>query len=317
MSFASATCIIDRGPFDSKLRSMRLRRSTFVALVAFLSLTGCRSGDDRSANSRQKNGTARTGPAGSLAGSVPWFPRTAPLLLAPGRSPDWSLIALADTTELEPEGSLLDSNATFIRLDGGSAPGRVAITQSAEGCIEASLDPAPSTPWGVGFIGGAPTPLRVDSMRGMSRQDSSALTRVAYRLASTVPNGPGSRFTGLPFSVVELWRARLPDGATAVAATLRRQINQEDSPLEERTFIIAESDATAPDGYALMYSEQSSGAEETVESRELLAAVTFPPATAVDFIVSHDFGDQTAYSIVERVARAHWVMRWASRRFSC
>jgi hypothetical protein len=296
---------------------MRLRRFTFVALAASLSLTGCRSGDDRSANSRRKNGSAPNGPAGPSTASVPWFSGTAPLLLAPGRSTDQSLIALADTMEIEPEGSLLDSNATFLRLDGTRAAGRVAITQSAEGCIEASIEPAPSTAWGVGFIGGAPTPLRVDSIRGMSRQDSSALTRIAYRLASTVPNGAGSRFTGLPFAIVELWRARLPDGSTAVAATLRRQINQEDSPLEERTFIVAESDSTAPDGYALMYSERSRGSEETVESRELLAAVTFSPATTVDFIVAHDFGDQTAYSIVERVARARWVMRWASRRFSC
>jgi hypothetical protein len=316
MSFALAACIIDRDPFDSKLRSMRFRRSTLAALAASVSLTGCRSGDDRSANSR-KNGAAANGAAGMSAASVPWFPRTAPLLLAPGRSPDRSLIALADTTELEPEGSLLDSNATFIRLDGQSAPGKVAITQSAEGCIEASIDPAPSIAWGVGFIGGSAVPLKVDSIAGMTRQDSSALTRVAYRLASTVPNGAGSRFTGLPFGVVQLWRAKLPDGSTAMAATLRRQINQEDSPLEERTFIIAESDSTAPDGYALMYSEQSSGAEETVESRELLAAVTFPPATAVDFIVSHDFGDQTSYSIIERVARGRWHVRWASRRFSC
>lgn len=296
---------------------MRFRRSTLAALAASVSLTGCRAGNDQSANARQKNGAALGGASGSSASSVRWFPRTAPLLLAPGRSPDRSLIALADTTELEPEGSLLDSSATFIRLDGGTAPGRVAITQSAEGCIEASIDPAPAMPWGVGFIGGSPAPLKVDSIAGMTRQDSSALTRVAYRLASTVPNGRGSRFTGLPFAIVQLWRARLPDGSTAVAATLRRQINQEDSPLEERTFIVAESDPTAPDGYALMYSEQSSGAEETVESRELLAAVIFPPATAVDFIVAHDFGDQTSYSIIERVARSRWVVRWASRRFSC
>lgn len=317
MSWALATCVIDPGPFDSKLRSMRLRCFAVVSLAASLTLTGCRSDDDRSANSRGKAGTAPNGSGGQSAGAVPWFPGMAPLLLAPDRSPDRSLIALADTLALEPEGALLDSNATFVRLDGSRSSGRVAITQSAEGCIEAVIQPAPSTAWGVGFIGGTPTPLKVDSLRGMSRQDSSTLTRTAYRLASTVPSGAKSRFTGLAFGIVELWRVRLPDGATAMAATLRRQLNQEDSPLEERTFVVAESDSTASDGYALTYSERSSGAEETVESRELLAAVTFPPATVVDFIVAHDFGDQTAYSIVERVVRLRWIMKWASRRFSC
>ena len=297
---------------------MRPGCSTLAVLAASVSLTGCRSGNDHSNNTGQKNGSGLGGARGTSSGSpVRWFPRAAPLLLAPGRSPDQSLIALADTTEIEPEGSMLDSNATFFRLDGGSDPGRVAITQSAEGCIEASIDPAPVKPWGVGFIGGSPTPLKVDSLAGMTRPDSAALTRMAFRLSSTIPSGRASRFTGLPFAVVQIWRARLPDGNTAVAATLRRQINQEDSPLEERTFIIAESDSSAPDGYGLMYSEQSSGAEETVESRELLGAMTFPPANAVDFIVSHDFGDETSYSIVERVGRSRWAVRWASRRFSC
>src|SRR5258708_3259237 len=183
---------------------------------------GCRSGDDRSAKSR-RNGAVVSG-TGVQAPPVPWFPRAAPLLLAPGRSPDRSLIALAGAMGAEPECSVLDSNAPFTPLDGGNAPGRGAVG---------------------------------------------------------------------------------------------RQVSAEDSPLEERTFIVAESDATATDGFAKVYFEQSSGAEETVESRELLAAVTFPPSTAVDLIVSHDFGDETSYSIVERVVRGRWLVRWASRRFSC
>jgi hypothetical protein len=30
-----------------------------------------------------------------------------------------------------------------------------------------------------------------------------------------------------------------------------------------------------------------------------------------------NFGDETSYSIVERVARGRWIVRWASGRFSC
>src|SRR2546430_9513705 len=45
----------------------------------------------------QKGGTSRNGSGGQSAGAVPWFPGMAPLLLAPGRSPDRSLIVLADT----------------------------------------------------------------------------------------------------------------------------------------------------------------------------------------------------------------------------
>jgi hypothetical protein len=107
------------------------------------------------------------------------------------------------------------------------------------------------------------------------------------------------------------------DGNTVFVAAMRRQLNQEDSPLEERTFIVAESDPAASDGYSLVYSERSSGAEETVESRELLAAVTFPGSNAVELIVSHDFGDETSYALVERSAPRQWKMKWVSRRHSC
>jgi hypothetical protein len=293
---------------------MHLIRFGMVSLgITIVLLEGCRSGDKSSSAAGPGNdaGTAQG------ASTVSWFRGAAPLLLAPGRTPDRSLIALADTDQVEPEGALLDSNATFVRLDGTLVKGRVAITQSAEGCTEAAIEPGPTTPWGVGFIGGSPTPLRVDSIRGMSPQDSSSLTRTATRLASTVPNGPGSRFGGLPFVIVDLWRAKLPDANTAVIAALRRQINQEDSPLQERTFVIAETDTLEPDGYSLVYSQRSSGAEETVESRELLAAVTFPQNPAVELVVAHDFGDETSYGIVERSAPRKWVVRWISRRFSC
>jgi hypothetical protein len=121
----------------------------------------------------------------------------------------------------------------------------------------------------------------------------------------------------LPFVLADLWRVHLTDGGMAIVAATRRQINQEDSPLQERTFLVAESDSTALDGYALVYSERSSGPEETVESRELLASTTFAAPASVDLVISRDFGDQTSYSIIERLSRGRWVLRWTSRRFSC
>ena len=95
------------------------------------------------------------------------------------------------------------------------------------------------------------------------------------------------------------------------------QINQEDSPLQERTFLVAESDPGAPDHFTMKYSERSSGAEETVESRDLLGIVRFSPLPAIDLIVSRDFGDESAYSIIERDTAGKWTSRWTSRRFSC
>src|SRR5258708_38398654 len=100
MSAFLATGIIDRDPFDSKLRSMHFRRSTLVTLAASMSLMGCRSGDDRSAKSR-RNGAVVSG-TGVQAPPVPWFPRAAPLLLSPGRALGRSVISLAESVGTEP-----------------------------------------------------------------------------------------------------------------------------------------------------------------------------------------------------------------------
>jgi hypothetical protein len=293
--------------------AMLIRRFAVSAILVGL-VVGCR-GNDRAGRSNASGSKVYNG--SDSGARVAWFANTAPLLLVPNHASDRALLVFADTTVDQATDVPGDSTARLLRLDGTADTARLAVLQSAEGCTESSLDPSPARNWGAGFVDGKPTSLAADSLRAMSRADSSALTRAAYRLASTIPNGPGSRFGGLPFVAVDLWRLKLADGKTAVVASLRRQLNQEDSPLEERTFLVAESDATATDGYSLVYSERASGAEETVESRELLAAVVFPGATAVELVVSHDFGDETSFAIVERTAAQRWHERWVSRRFSC
>jgi len=37
----------------------------------------------------------------------------------------------------------------------------------------------------------------------------------------------------------------------------------------------------------------------------------------VELVFSHDYGEETSYSLVERQAPGKWGLRWASRRFSC
>jgi hypothetical protein len=213
------------------------------------------------------------------------------------------------------EDGTLSEPGTLVRLDGSIEPTRISVSSASEGCVDASLQPAPNAPWGVGFVGGAPRSLHVDSLRAISRADSLALTPVVFRLASGVPNAPGGRFKGLPFVLVDLWRFRAADGAVVIIATTKRQINQEDSPLEERTLIIAESDSSGT--FSLAYSARSTGAEETVEGSELLAVVAFAARADLELIFSHDFGQEGSYSVVEREARGKWKLRWVSGRLSC
>ena len=101
-------------------------------------------------------------------------------------------------------------------------------------------------------------------------------------------------------------------------AALIRRINQEATPLEERTFLVAMSNETAGDSaYATEYTERSSGNEETVESREVVAAVLLGRSKQLAIGLARDFGEDTAYSLLEPGADNRWKLRWTSPRRRC
>ena len=288
---------------------MRQRRLMPLATAVFLAAS-CTSKDAGTAGSR---GEAAPGDSVVERPRLSWFDGTEPLLLAPAHSNDRALVVMADSLAPDLDDGPLQLPGTLVRLDGTLLPVGISISAGSEGCVDAALQPAPSTAWGVGFVGQPPESIQVDSIRAIARQDSAALAPVIFRLASSVQNTPGGRFAGLPFTLVDLWRMKTQGGTTVVVATTKRQINQEDSPLEERTLLVAEADAAG--GFNRVYATRSAGLEETVEGSELLAAVSFGRATQLVF--SHDFGQEVSYSIVERSPNGAWALRWVSRRFSC
>ena len=95
-----------------------------------------------------------------------------------------------------------------------------------------------------------------------------------------------------------------------------RQINQEATPLQERTLLVAERPANDTT-LTTAYWERSYGDEETIESRDVLAAVLIGAARTPALIISHDFGDATAYGFIERVDEGRWRSRWLSGRRQC
>jgi hypothetical protein len=289
---------------------MRFRRLTPITLILAVA-AACTSRDAGSGPARSRGGPDDT----ARASTVAWFDSIQPFILAPAHSNDRALVVAADSLAPDLEEGALNRSASLVRLDGSVSSVSVSISSSSEGCVDAALQPAPASPWGIGFVGQAPLALRVDSMRAISRRDSAALAPIIFRLASSIPNPPGGRFDGLPFSLVDIWRVRAGDGSTIIAATTKRQVSQEDSPAEERTLLVAESDSAG--NYSVFHSSRSAGAEETVEGSELLGVVTFPGRTEIDFVFSHDYGAETSFSIIERAARGTWRVRWTSRHLTC
>jgi len=131
-----------------------------------------------------------------------------------------------------------------------------------------------------------------------------------------LPNDTAGRFTGLPFVARGMWRFTLPNGSIVLAANVIRQINQEATPLQERTFVLAER-APSDTSFMMAYHERIYGEEETIESGDFVAAVALGANRNAAVIISRDFGDATAYSMIERDDDGHWRLRWTSARRHC
>lgn len=176
-----------------------------------------------------------------------------------------------------------------------------------------------SPDWTAGFAGTSPLPVPMDSLSGMGRRDSARVAAVVSRLASLVRRPVSAGFQGLPYSVQQVHRFEVQPGVQAIAAVAVRRMAQDASPLEERTFLVAESDSgqTSPRAYHLVYDERVSGSEETIESVEVLAAIRMAPRAPLTLVLSRDYGSTRGFALLEREANREWAVRWTSARMRC
>lgn len=267
-----------------------------------------------------------------------WDSRLGPVLLVAGSGPDAATVVVGDSARSGAD-TITEREAIAIRSTPAVLLGRgdsiqVAILQevrSARGDEDSECTGWPSwriasarngaalAPWSVGFVGATLQPVRMDSIESLSRVDSARLAAEVTRLASTLSNGGGGdRFVGLPFTVTSLWRFRAGPGVEGVVANLVRHINQEARPFEERTLIIAERDSTRRDErFNLAYADRSQGAEETVESRDVLALTRPTPDAQPMLVLGRDYGDGMSYALIQRDPSGRWREKWHSPRGHC
>lgn len=311
---------VDAGSGRSKLKRMKQfrRLSTVVALWLVVAAVACRRDKPVAASDTTHAPLAvPSDTSGSRAPST-WDAGAGAALLVAADSPTRALVILPTEGDTSALASIPHpASVTLFGRSGDIQTADLASTRDSLGCLIAPLTAAPPPhAWSVGFIGGVVTPLAVDSAASVSPADSSALVASLTRLASGLPNDSAGRFTGLPFVVQTLWRFTVSDGPTVVVGSLVRQINQEATPLQERTFIIGERRARDT-AFTMGYAERSYGREETIENRDLLAALLIGDSKTPAIVLSRDFGDENAYSLVERGADGRWRVRWTSRRRRC
>jgi hypothetical protein len=157
----------------------------------------------------------------------------------------------------------------------------------------------------------------MDSIAVLPAGDSARLVTDLARLASALPMPANSRFAGLPFAVLDAYRFAADARQTLVASLVRR-IGQEAAPFEERTFVIAEREASAGrrGPFVVTYSQRSEGSEDTAEHFDVLAAIRGRASTLL--LLARDQLSRTTYELLERKEGEGngWRVRW-SRTLSC
>jgi hypothetical protein len=264
-----------------------------------------------------------------------WDSSAGPVMFVRGNSASDAYVvfpAITDSTSSDDVhfDSALARNTSvelFHRAGGGN-PARVSAMTGgewdADQCIEwpaakvITATTGTATPgWTVAFLKGRAKALALDTIETMSHQDSARLAADITRLVSTVPNDTARTFRGIPYSVRTAYRFTPVAGVDAVVADVVRRLNQEATPREEHTLVVGEraSGSTAP--YRLGYREVTAGSDETIESSDVLAAVTIGTPPHVDLVLARQGYESNAYALLERQPNGSWRLRWTSAHTGC
>lgn len=257
-----------------------------------------------------------------------WLRTAGPVLVLPGGGPGDAVIVfpeLTDTTISEPvrfapgrtEGLVLDLFDRAGRVTQDTVA-RMPPHEWTEGCIDwpsAALRGAPLN-WTMGFAAGRVTVIPLDSIEGMSSQDSASLAATLARLGSTGLDSGEARFRGLPFRVRSAYRFQLADSTIVVVADLVRLLTVEANPRQEHTLLIAERSAGGGE-LRVVHHDRRAGPEETLEAVELLGAVRLGADAHPALVLAHLGYETTAYALLERLDPGAWRRRWRSVTTGC
>jgi len=265
----------------------------------------------------------------------PWDSTAGPALFVAGSAPVEAFIIAPRYTETAALDSLQPDPALFrslqIDLFAGGRKVGVAHIDSTIGSSRtdscrtwptarlqlASKDTTSAPAWNVAFESGHATEVAIDSIETLPSADSARLAADIARIASALPGDTSAAFRGLPFVVNKAWRARMPNGATVLAAVVVRNVNQEASPRQERILLIAERDSgTIASRFTPRYTERKVGLEETLETTDPISIVLLGADRHPTVIVARDAGNGLSYALIERIA-GQWQRRWASTYAGC
>ncbi len=264
-----------------------------------------------------------------------WDTSAGPIMFVRGNSTAEAYVIFPTITDSTPSDavhfdSTLARNTTielFQRAGGGDTAhvgAMIGGEWNADQCIEwpaakvqTMQDVDVTSGWTVAFLKGRAKALALDTVESMPHADSAQLAADITRLASTAPNDTSRTFRGIPYSVRTAYRFSPVTGTEAVVADVMRTLNQEANPLEEHTLIVGERAAGSNTPYRLAYREVTAGSDETLESSDVLAAVSIGVPPRIALVLARDGYESNAYALLERQADGSWRLRWTSAHTGC
>ena len=195
-----------------------------------------------------------------------------------------------------------------------------AVSQSGNaptGCVSwpvGRLTRMPAADWHVGFEEGRVVGLPLDSLEGMNSTDSAQFVSSILRAVSSFNEG-STAFAGIPYFVRKGYRLALPPSSILIAEAVRR-INEEANPREEHLLLLAERSSNEG-SYRVGFYKRSAGAEEALETSEVLAAVRFVLSSRLAFVVAFDYEDGGKTGLLEQVGVGTWRIVWRSAYTGC
>lgn len=318
--------------------SRPLRHRVMVLTCLVLVLASCERSRPSAAPQRPPQSTEVESTSVSAAPPVSthWDSSAGPVLLARGTSasnayvifPEYDDSTMPDTLQLDASplrGDVVQLVSRAGTLDSVSVTSAGTKVWAGDDCIEwptATLavagDSARAAGWTVGFVQQHVTSMPLDSLAGLPSADSARLAADLTRLASALPDDTSQTFRGIPFSVRYAFRFEPASGVSAVIADLVQRLNQEASPLEQHTILIAErSTATLDAPYRVVYHERTGGSEESIETMDVLTGVRFASPSRAALVVFREGPDTGAYALLERRADGQWRIQWTSVHTGC
>lgn len=193
-------------------------------------------------------------------------------------------------------------------------------SQPAEGvgCLawpEGRLTSVVPGQWRVGLEAGRAKGIKVVALDATQGKDSATLIADVLNVASQLPQGGDAAFKGIPFSVRNAYHLAVPETSVMVAEVVRK-INEEANPREEHVLVVAERQSTVG-AYRLAFHMTSAGAEESLQTTDLLAAVKIIKTGRLAVVVSFDFEDGGKIGLLEKISEGAWQLIWKSAYTGC